>query len=106
MGYPLAARGSIFTGSRRIPVAAPTVFGMSFAQLMAPQWISRGKFVWTTSATVTAAIFNFFANMVLIPRFHLMGAVWVSLVTYLGLTVIFQFAFALWCERAVQEPLK
>ena len=76
-----------------------TVFGLSFAQLMAPQWISRGKFVWTTSATITAAIFNVFANMVFIPRFHLNGAVWVSLITYAGITVAFQFSFALWCER-------
>jgi O-antigen/teichoic acid export membrane protein len=76
----------------------PTVLGLSFAQLMAPQWISRGKFTWTASATVTAAFLNLIANAILIPRLHVMGAVWVSLITYLGLTVVTQFTFAWWCE--------
>ena len=81
----------------------PTVLGLSFAQLMAPQWISRGKFMWTTSLTATAAVLNLIANAILIPRFHLMGAVWVSLITYLGLTLITQFTFAWWCETKSRQ---
>jgi enterobacterial common antigen flippase len=81
----------------------PTVLGLSLAQLMAPQWISRGKFVLTTSVTAAAAVFNLIANAILIPRFHLMGAVWVSLITYLGLTLITQLTFAWWCETKSRQ---
>jgi O-antigen/teichoic acid export membrane protein len=83
----------------------PTVIGLSIAQLMTPQWISRGKFIWTASVTVTAAILNLIANTILIPRLHLMGAVWVSLITYLGLTLITQFTFAWWCETKSRRQL-
>jgi O-antigen/teichoic acid export membrane protein len=76
----------------------PSLLGLSFAQLMAPQWISRGKFLWTASVTAIAAVLNLLANTILIPHFHLMGAVWVSLFTYLGMTIVTQFIFAWWCE--------
>lgn len=76
----------------------PSLLGLSFAQLMAPQWISRGKFFWTASVTAIAAVLNLLANTILIPHFHLMGAVWVSLFTYLGMTIVTQFIFAWWCE--------
>jgi O-antigen/teichoic acid export membrane protein len=83
----------------------PILLGLALAQLMAPQWISRGKFMWTAAITSAAAVANLLANAVLIPRWHLMGAVWVSLFTYLGLTLLTQLAFAWWCEtQSRQQP--
>jgi O-antigen/teichoic acid export membrane protein len=83
----------------------PTLLGLSFAQLMTPQWISRGKFVWTTSVTVAAAILSLIANSILIPRHHLMGAVWVSLFTYMGFTSFTQLTFAYWCESKSRQKI-
>jgi O-antigen/teichoic acid export membrane protein len=84
----------------------PTALGLSLAQLMAPQWISRGRFIWTASVTVAAAFLSIVANAILIPRFHLMGAVWVSLITYLGLTAITHLMFACWCDKKSRMQLK
>lgn len=83
----------------------PILLGLSFAQLMTPQWISRGKFLWTASGTVSSALLSLIANSILIPRFHLMGAVWISLFIYLGLTIAFQFTFACWCEVKSRKQL-
>ena len=83
----------------------PILLGLTLAQLMAPQWISRGKFILTASITSIAAVLNLMANIFLIPRFHLMGAVWVSLFTYLGLTLLTQLSFAWWCETKSRQQL-
>ena len=83
----------------------PILLGLTLAQLMAPQWISRGKFMWTASITSIAAVLNLVANSILIPRLHLMGAVWVSLFTYLGLTLLTQLSFAWWCETKSRQHL-
>jgi O-antigen/teichoic acid export membrane protein len=81
----------------------PILLGLTIAQLMTPQWISRGKFMWTASITSIAAVLNLVANTILIPRLHLMGAVWVSLFTYLGLTLLTQLSFAWWCETKSRQ---
>jgi antigen flippase len=77
----------------------PIAFGISFAQLMTPQWIGRGIFLGTTLATFFTAIANIVANFVLIPYQGAMGAVWANLICYGFITIAVQFYFAWWCEK-------
>lgn len=81
----------------------PIVLGMSFAQLMTSQWIGRGAFLPTTLATSFTAMANVAANAALIPKFGVMGAVWASLICYVGITILVQAYFAWWCEKKYKK---
>ena len=83
----------------------PSVLGMSLAQLMAPQWIGRGAFLATTTVTIITALFNVIANILLVPRYGLIGAIWASWGCYLGVAVVFQLGFGCWCEGRYQRHL-
>jgi len=83
----------------------PCALGMAAAQLMAPQWIGRGVFTPTTALTFGVAVANVIINAILIPRFGVMGAVWASLVCYVGITIIVQALFAWWCEKKYIQSL-
>jgi O-antigen/teichoic acid export membrane protein len=79
----------------------PVLTGLSLAQLMTAQWISRGLFIPTTLLTFGTAVVNVTANLVLVPFFGIRGAVWASLFCYGLLAVVVQLSFAGWCERHV-----
>lgn len=77
----------------------PVLFAMSFAQLMAPQWIGRGIFLPTSILTLGAGLANIALNLVLIPSYGLTGAIWAMNVTYFGVVMVVQSVFAGWVER-------
>jgi O-antigen/teichoic acid export membrane protein len=92
--------GKNFEPSIRIfRLLLPCVLGMSAAQLMTPQWIGRGVFIPNTILTFGVAIVNVIINVMMIPRFGVMGAVWTSLICYAGITMLVQGIFAWWCEK-------
>jgi enterobacterial common antigen flippase len=94
----------ILAGNAFLPVVKifrallPSLIGLSLAQLMTAQWISRGAFMTTTVVTTAAAFITIALNHLWIPRYGVMGAVWVSLLTYVGFTFIVQVVFACWCD--------
>jgi O-antigen/teichoic acid export membrane protein len=57
-------------------------------------------------ATIIGAAVNIIANAILIPKYGMYGAVWASLLTYLGIAVFVQTCFALWCEKKYRESLR
>lgn len=77
----------------------PVLFGMSFAQLMTPQWVGRGIFFLTSILTVVTGIANVFLNLYLIPAYGMMGAVWSMNFSFFVIVIIVQSLFAGWVER-------
>jgi O-antigen/teichoic acid export membrane protein len=103
----LLAVGADFMPATKIfRLLLPVAIGMSFAQLMTSQWIGRGAFLPTTIVTSSVAAANIAANAVLIPKFGMMGAVWASLVSYLGITVLVQAYYAWLCEKKSRKTLR
>lgn len=80
---------------RALVFAVPAMY---LVQLMTPQWIGRGVFLPTSVVTLTTAAANIALNFVLIPDYGIMGAVWAMLAAYLGVAVVVQLCFAVWCE--------
>ena len=73
------------------------LLGMTFSAVMAPQWISRGYFWQASMLTVAIGLTNFVANLVLIPRHGMYGAVWASLGSSL-LAIVANARIAMLCE--------
>ncbi|HEY3354737.1 MAG TPA: polysaccharide biosynthesis C-terminal domain-containing protein [Polyangia bacterium] len=76
----------------------PALVGLSLAQIMTPQWIGRGLFATSTALTLATVVVNLAANVVLIPRYGIAGAVWATLIAYVGVAATVQAVFAVWCE--------
>jgi len=81
----------------------PVVIGMSLAQLMATQWIGRGKFVIASILTITAAIINILIGIIFIPKFGMQGAIWASLLTLALFTTVAQVIFAFFCTKSGRQ---
>lgn len=77
----------------------PVLFAMSFAQLMAPQWIGRGIFLPTSILTLGTGLVNIVLNLVLIPSYGLTGAIWAMNISYFGVVMVVQSVFAGWVDR-------
>jgi enterobacterial common antigen flippase len=97
MAIPILAGDKFLPAVEIFRTLLPCLIGLSLAQLMTPQWISRGSFLATTIMTAAAAVLTVALNSVWIPRFGVNGAVWVSLIVYFGFTSVVQIAFAYWC---------
>ncbi len=80
----------------------PVLLGRSLALLMAPQWIGRGLFALTSGLTMATAVANAGLNYLWIPQYGMMGAVWATLVSFLGVVAVAQIIFAVWCDRRCQ----
>lgn len=86
-------------------VLLPALLGISLAQLMAPQWISRGIFVPTSIITIATAALHVAVTVVLVRSSAATGAAWATALT-LGLTpLIVQGYFAWWCEKQYRRSL-
>ena len=103
---PLAVGPEFFPTVKVFRLLLPIIFGMSLAQLMTSQWIGRGVLIPTTLATMLGAAVNIFANAILIPKYGMEGAVWATLLSYLGFAVFVQTCFAFWCEKKYRESLR
>ena len=81
----------------------PMLFGITIAQIMAPQWIGRGLFLLTSSITAFTAVGSIIAHFLLIPVYGIQGAVWVTAVGFGLFPLVVQLTFALWCQRQYQR---
>ena len=73
------------------------VVGMTFSTLLAPQWIGRGLFWQASLLTLVVGIGNVGLNLVLIPKYGALGAVWGTLAVYM-FSIFGNGAMALYCE--------
>ncbi|MHB1566949.1 MAG: lipopolysaccharide biosynthesis protein [Acidiferrobacter sp.] len=73
------------------------VLGMTFSTLLAPQWIGRGLFWQASLLTLAVGIANVALNLVLIPRYGALGAVWGTLAVYM-FSILGNGTMALYCE--------
>lgn len=77
----------------------PTVIGMSFAQLMTPQWISRGIFVPMSFITIVTAGVHVLVSIALVKSYGVAGAAWATTLILGVMTLLVQGYFFFWCER-------
>jgi O-antigen/teichoic acid export membrane protein len=86
-------------------IVALSIFGMSLAAVMAPQWIARGYFLRVAILYLSAALVGVAGNYLLIPRYGMAAAAWVMVASY-SIQLISNAAFAGWIEhrRARLEP--
>ncbi|HWW62684.1 MAG TPA: oligosaccharide flippase family protein [Thermoanaerobaculia bacterium] len=75
-----------------------SVFGMSLATVMAPQWIARGFFLRAAALSLVAALVGVTGNVLLIPRYGMRACAWVMVASY-GVHLVNNAAFAWWIER-------
>jgi O-antigen/teichoic acid export membrane protein len=78
------------------------VVGMTFSTMMAPQWIARGYFWQASLLTVAVGLANFLANLLLIPRYGMYGAVWAALGCHL-LAIVGNGRMALTCAAHARK---
>jgi PST family polysaccharide transporter len=81
-----------------------TVIGQTFAVVMAPQWIGRGLFWQASLLTLATGALNVVLNLLVIPRYSMVGAAWVSVVTYL-FAMVFNLVFAIRIDRRLVRGL-
>ncbi|MET3132124.1 antigen flippase [Oxalobacteraceae bacterium GrIS 1.11] len=81
----------------------PTVFGISLALLMTPQWIGRGMLKLNTSLTIATSVVVVAASYWAIPRYGVNGAINVRLAVYAVWIPIAQIGFWLWCNRCARK---
>jgi len=86
-------------------IVALSIFGMSLAAVMAPQWIARGYFLRIAIIYLFAALVGVAGNYLLIPRYGMAAAAWVMVASY-SIQLISNAVFAGWIEhrRARLEP--
>jgi O-antigen/teichoic acid export membrane protein len=87
----------------------PIVLGMTAAQLLTSQWVSRGIFALNSGVTIAAAIVSVIVNYLLVSRFGVNGAILSDLASIVGVVFSAQLIFAIWCEyhsRRVDTALK
>lgn len=95
----------LLTGDRFQPAAElfrillPAALGMSVAQLMAPQWISRGMFLATSAITLVIAVMHVGLTVVLVRSYGVTGAAWTTTLSLALAPILVQGYFATWCER-------
>lgn len=102
----VALAGESFEPAGRLfQILLPSVLGMSMAQLMAPQWISRGIFVPTSIITISTAALHVAATVVLVKSNGATGAAWATALTLGTAPFLVQGYFVWWCEQKYRRSL-
>ncbi|HEV7425543.1 MAG TPA: oligosaccharide flippase family protein, partial [Thermoanaerobaculia bacterium] len=73
------------------------VLGMTMALVMASQWISRGLFLQAASLTLLVGAATVAGNYLVVPKYGMFGAAWVTVGTY-GTSVIGNSIMFFWVE--------
>jgi len=87
------------TSAELFRILLPVLLGMSFAQLMTPQWISRGLFVPSSLITIATAGVHVLATIALVKSNGVIGAAWATALTLGIAPLLVQGYFAWWCEK-------
>ncbi len=93
------------TSAELFRILLPTVLGMSFAQLMTPQWISRGIFVPMSIITFITAGAHVLVSIVLVKSNGVAGAAWATTMILGVTTFLVQGYFFFWCERRFRQTV-
>lgn len=86
-------------------ILLPALLGMSFSQLMTPQWISRGIFLPTSVISLATAALHLVLTIALIETNGVNGAAWATSLTLATGPLLVQGYFVLWCERQYRRLL-
>ena len=101
---PLNAGPSFAPAVPLFRILTLSVFGMSLATVMAPQWVARGYFLRVTVLSLVAAAIGVAGNYFFIPRYGMRACAWVMVISY-SVHLVNNTAFAWWIERrARREP--
>jgi O-antigen/teichoic acid export membrane protein/glycosyltransferase involved in cell wall biosynthesis len=74
-----------------------SVVGMTVSIVVSSQWIARGLFLQIAALTLFAGVVTVIANFMVVPRWGMTGAAWVTVGTY-GISVIGNGMMAVWVE--------
>jgi O-antigen/teichoic acid export membrane protein len=78
------------------------VVGMTFATMMAPQWIGRGMFLQASLITALLGAMNLVISLAWVPRYGMYGSVAGTVITYV-VAVIVNSVMAVVCERSARR---
>src|SRR4029079_11183493 len=79
-----------------------SVVGSTMSIVMASQWIGRGLFVQAAVLTVAVGALTVLANYLVVPRFGMQGAAWVTVGTY-SVSIVGNGAMAIWVEMRTRR---
>jgi O-antigen/teichoic acid export membrane protein len=74
-----------------------SVFGASLMPVITPQWVARGFFLRAAALSVGAGVLGVIGNLLLIPRYGMVAAAWVTVVAY-AVTMLGNLVFIWWIE--------
>jgi len=101
---PLLAGNSFAPAVPLFRILTLSIFGMSLATVMAPQWVARGYFLRVAMLSLFAAATGIAGNYFFIPRYGMRACAWVMVACY-SVHLVINAAFAWWIERrAPREP--
>lgn len=98
---PLLAGGAFAPAVPLCRILVPSIFGMSLATVMVPQWVGRGYFLRATALSLAAGAASAAGNYLFIPRYGMYACAWVMVASY-SVHLIANLAFASWIERRRQ----
>ena len=97
---PLLAGRSFTPAVPLFQILALSVFGMSLATVMTPQWVGRGYLFRGGALSLAVAVIGLVGNLIFVPRYGMTACAWVMVASY-SLHFLTQGAFALWIDRRV-----
>jgi O-antigen/teichoic acid export membrane protein len=87
-----------------VRIVVLSVVGSTMSMVMASQWISRGLFLQAALVTLFLGALTVLANYLVVPRFGMYGAAWVTAGTY-GFSVIANGAMAIWVNARASHAV-
>jgi O-antigen/teichoic acid export membrane protein len=97
---PLLAGRSFTPAVPLFQILALSIFGMSLATVMTPQWVGRGYLLRIGVLSLTIAVIGLVGNVIFVPRYGMTACAWVMVGSY-SLHLLAQSGFALWIDRRV-----
>ncbi len=81
-----------------VRILSLSVFGMSLATVMAPQWVARGYFLQPSVLSLAGVAVGLTGNWLFIPRYGMYACAWVMVAAY-GVHLAGNALFAWWIAR-------
>jgi enterobacterial common antigen flippase len=97
---PLLAGRSFAPAVPLLRILALSVFGMSLATVMTPQWVGRGYLLRGGGLALAVALIGLVGNLMFVPRYGMTACAWVMVFSY-SLHLVAQAAFAIWIDRRI-----
>jgi O-antigen/teichoic acid export membrane protein len=87
-----------------VRIVVLSVAGSTMSMVMASQWISRGLFIQAALMTLFLGALTVLANYLVVPRFGMYGAAWVTAGTY-GFSLLANGAMAIWVNARASNAV-